>query len=319
MYLFQGDHSSFLEEFNLHKSEMQEFLAEVEQCAKQLDKMKTGRGISAVVSSVLGAGGGVVFFTGLALIPFTAGASAILVGTGAGIGALSGGTSIATMAAHSIVNKRESKKASNAFDKFRDNMNTLQRCLNNIIPNSSSFCDEDPVVGNVRIGAKVASVTKCVDTFLDGVSAGTKFTAVGKTVGKTVAQGTMAISRITRVGFMAANALFIGLDIAMIVLSSIELHKERKKGIKPEVSKLIRARAGLRKSEIESWEKICESLEKGQQHFKEKQEILQAPFWVSRRSKQSLIMAAQFTILAHFNLKQLQQRQNALKFFKSMN
>ncbi|XP_073670218.1 uncharacterized protein [Paramisgurnus dabryanus] len=90
-----------------------------------------------------------------------------------------------------------------------------------------------------------------------------------------LAKGTpLALSNSARAGFIAANALFIGLDVFFICKDSISLAK----GSKSETSQLIRSRATLWKSELEAWQKIYDSLCIGIEKFRKSQILLEQPF-----------------------------------------
>ncbi|KAI3359504.1 hypothetical protein L3Q82_013901 [Scortum barcoo] len=75
-------------------------------------------------------------------------------------------------------------------------------------------------------------------------------------IGQAAVKGSLALSKSARVGFIAVNALFLGMDIFFICKDSISLAK----GSETEVSQFIRARAALWSSEMDSWKKIHDSL-----------------------------------------------------------
>ena len=85
----------------------------------------------------------------------------------------------------------------------------------------------------------------------------------------------LALSKAARGFGFAFNALFIGLDVVFICKDSVGLAK----GSKSEVSQLIRARARLWRSELESWQKIHDSLQRGLLTSQDSQNLLKMPFY----------------------------------------
>lgn len=88
-------------------------------------------------------------------------------------------------------------------------------------------------------------------------------------------KGSLAASKSARAGFIAINALFLGMDVFFICKDAINLAK----GVESKVAQLIRARAALWKSEILSWEKIRDSLKKGLLTSQSNKKILEASFY----------------------------------------
>ena len=85
----------------------------------------------------------------------------------------------------------------------------------------------------------------------------------------------LALSKAARGGFIALNALFIGVDVFFICKESVGLAN----GSKSEVSQLIRARARLWRSELESWQKIHDSLRRGLLTSQDSDNLLKMPFY----------------------------------------
>uniref|UniRef100_A0A3Q2P993 Apolipoprotein L n=1 Tax=Fundulus heteroclitus TaxID=8078 RepID=A0A3Q2P993_FUNHE len=76
-------------------------------------------------------------------------------------------------------------------------------------------------------------------------------------------------------GFIALNAFFIGMDIFFTTKDSMSLAK----GNETKVSKFLRARVSLLRSQVESWEKIRNSLCQSKKNNKENRNFLQEPFY----------------------------------------
>lgn len=88
-------------------------------------------------------------------------------------------------------------------------------------------------------------------------------------------KGPLAMSTVARGGLIAVNVLFIGMDVFFIVKDSFCLYK----GSETQISKYLRARAALWSSVIDSWQKICDSLERGQQYVEQNQNLLRILFY----------------------------------------
>uniref|UniRef100_A0A8C6USQ1 Si:ch73-233k15.2 n=2 Tax=Neogobius melanostomus TaxID=47308 RepID=A0A8C6USQ1_9GOBI len=302
VFLFQGEYCcSFIERFSEGEPRMQQFLSELEDSAVQLDRMNMGARISSVAGSSVGAVGGVLSIIGLALIPVTAGASLALTMTGVGLGITSGVNSAVTTATEIGVNRTQQKRASETFQKFMEDVKNIQDCLDEVTyqNSDSEYVDVAVVVGKVL--GKAGTVGKGIDSLVDLASAAKLLrseevlASAGKVVaeegkalrnvprvaselpdmGQAAARGPLAMSRGARGGFIALNALFLGMDVFFIVKDSMNLAR----GSETEVSKFIRARSALWQSQMDSWQKIYELLEKGQVSFQKKQGILKTEFY----------------------------------------
>ncbi|XP_005740034.1 uncharacterized protein LOC102204130 [Pundamilia nyererei] len=289
----------FISKFEEHQPRMLKFLDELEQCAVQLDKMSKGSKISSVAGSSAGAIGGVLSIVGLALIPVTAGASLALTMTGVGLGITSGLNSIVTTGAEMKVNHKHQTKAGEVFKNFMEDVQILQDCLQNVTDQRVCGIETSKVemaVGVSRIASKVWTVGKgTFDLVTDATSAAKVFPSAGKVlaqegkalrnasrlasdipdIGEAALKGSLALSKTSRGGFIALNALFLGMDIFFIYRDGTSLAK----GCEAKVSQVIRARAALWSSEIDSWQKICDSLKKGLRKSEKNKGILESPFY----------------------------------------
>ncbi|XP_044186055.1 apolipoprotein L4-like isoform X2 [Thunnus albacares] len=285
----------FISEFDERQPRMLQFLNDLEESAVQLDRMNKGAKISSVAGSSVGAVGGVLAIIGLALIPVTAGVSVALTMTGMGLGITSGVNSAVTTATETGVNRTYQKKASEAFKSFMEDVQSLQDCLDEVTNREASQIDV--AVGVSKVLCKVGLVGKRIDSLVDFapavkmlkseeliVGAGKAVAQEGKAlcnvprvvsdipdIGQAAVKGPLALSRAS---VMALNALFVGMDIFVICKDSISLAK----GSKTEVSRLIRARAALWSSEMDSWKKIHDSLCQGLLTSEKKRAILKTPF-----------------------------------------
>nr|XP_046272009.1 uncharacterized protein apol [Scatophagus argus]XP_046272010.1 uncharacterized protein apol [Scatophagus argus]XP_046272011.1 uncharacterized protein apol [Scatophagus argus] len=304
--LFQEDSSSsFISEFSERQPRMLQFLKDMEECAVQLDKMNKGAKISSVAGSSVGVVGGVLSIVGLALIPVTAGVSLALMMTGFGLGITSGVNSVVTTATEIGVNRTQQKKASEAFQSFMEDVQILQDCLEEAT--NKEINQMELVLGVGKLVCKTAAIGKTIDSLADAVSAvkvlkseelvasaGKVVAQEGKAlrnvprlasdipdVGQVALKGPLAFSKSARAGFIAVNALFIGMDIFFICKDSISLHK----GSETVVSQFIRARAALWSSEMDSWQKIHDSLCEGLQTKGKNQAVLDKQFYSEMQMK----------------------------------
>lgn len=302
VFLFQEESCcSFIDTFSERQPRMLQFLDELEDSAVQLDRMNKGAKISSVAGSSVGAVGGVLSIIGLALIPVTAGVSLALTMTGVGMGITSGVNSLVTTATEIGVNRTQQKRASETFQKFMEDVKSLQDCLEEVTFQSIVKEVPDVAICVGKVLCKGANVAKGIDSLVESASAVKVLkseqlvASAGKVVaekanalrnvprvaselpdiGQAAAKGPLALSKTARGGFIALNALFLGMDVFFIVKDSISLAK----GSETEVSKFIRARAALWRSEMNAWKKIHDSLEKGQLSFQKKQAILKSQFY----------------------------------------
>nr|QCP69321.1 apolipoprotein L4 [Lateolabrax maculatus] len=305
VFLFQGEScSGFMDEFNNRQPRMLQFLKDLEETAVQLDRMNKGAKISSVAGSSVGAVGGVLSIVGLALIPVTAGVSLALTMTGVGLGITSGVNSAVTTATEIGVNRTQQKKAGEVFQSFMEDVQILQGCLEEVTSQPVTKIEAstiDVVLGVGSVLKKVGTVGTGIDSLVDAVSAvkmlkseeliasaGKVVAQEGKAlrnvprvasdipdIGQAAVKGPLALSKSARVGFIAANALFLGMDIFFICKDSISLAK----GSETELSQFIRARAALWSSEMDSWQKIHDSLSKGLLTSEKNKAIMEMPFY----------------------------------------
>uniref|UniRef100_A0A3Q0SJN6 Apolipoprotein L n=1 Tax=Amphilophus citrinellus TaxID=61819 RepID=A0A3Q0SJN6_AMPCI len=302
VFLFQkASCSHIICELRERKPRMLEFLKDLEQCAVQLDRMNKGAKISSVAGSSVGLVGGVLSIVGLALIPVTAGASlGLLIGGGA-LGVLSATNSAVTTFTEIGVNVTQQNKASDLFQEFMEDVQSIQAQVRKVISQpilgKRMFEFRDCLIGLkniVSVGTKIFSLVRdASDVKLiksrnliagSGKMAVKESQVFSKTskmaseipeMGQVTFKGSLALSKSARAGTIALNALFVGMDIFFICKDSISLAK----GSETEVSQLIRARAALFKSEIDSWQKICDSLNEGLKTSENKKSAMERPFY----------------------------------------
>ncbi|KAK2893463.1 uncharacterized protein [Channa argus] len=276
VFLFQEEPcSGFISEFNERHPRMLQFLQELEENAVQLDRMNKGAKISSVAGSSVGAVGGVLSIVGLALIPVTAGASLVLTMTGIGLGVTSGVNSLVTTATEIGVNRKHQSKASEVFQSFMEDVQILQDCLEEVTTREKSRKDVVLEKGLLKSEEVISSAGKVVAQQGKAICNVPRVASDIPDIGQAAVKGPLALSKSARAGLIAANALFLGMDIFFICKDSIGLAK----GTETEVSKFIRARAELWCSEIDSWKKIRDSLCEGLQKSEKNKAILETPFY----------------------------------------
>ncbi|KAI5623047.1 apolipoprotein L4, partial [Silurus asotus] len=302
-FLFSENAQDFISIFTDCGPRMLDFLSELEEAAVQLDNMKKGSHISTVAGSSVGIAGGVLSIVGLALAPVTAGVSLALTLTGVGLGVTSGVNGIVTGITEMAVNKHHGQNANNIFIRFMEDVQMILDCMEVAanteraidVPDGFStaftFGKITTCLGTVGKGidaaVDVASAVKALsseEAIAKAVAVGLQEANAGRSIPKLaadlpdvgqLAKGTpLALSNSARAGFVAVNALFIGLDLLFIVNSSINLAK----GSKNEVAQIIRERSVLWCSEVKAWQKIHDQLCKGTTGFQKNLEILNQPF-----------------------------------------
>lgn len=310
-FLFQEvSCTGFISEFSERQPKMQQFLIEIEENAVQLDRMRKGAKISSVAGSSVGAVGGVLSIIGLALIPVTAGVSLILTLTGVGMGITSGVNNLVTTATEIGVNVKHQKKANEVFQSFMKDVEGIQDCLEEVSNQAVTKMEVGKIAVAMAVGkvlTAASAIGKGIDSIVDAASvvkmlkSEEVIASVSKAafqeskafrnvprvaseipdLGQAVAKVPLALSKSARAGFIALNALFLGMDVFFICKDSISLAK----GSKSEVSQFLRARAALWRSEMDSWQKIRDSLCEGQLTSEKSQSVLEKPFYPEKESE----------------------------------
>ncbi|CAL8310568.1 unnamed protein product [Arctogadus glacialis] len=143
VFLFQEESvSGFVDQFSECRPRMLQFLDEMEGCAVQLDRMKKGAEISRLAGSSVGVVGGVMGLVGLALVPWTAGASLGLTYWGLGLGVTSGVNGIVTTVTEITVNGTQNSKATGGLQSFMEDVESIQACLDTVINQRESEFEE---------------------------------------------------------------------------------------------------------------------------------------------------------------------------------
>ncbi|XP_061080662.1 uncharacterized protein LOC133114973 [Conger conger] len=295
-YLFRGSAQGFIGLFSHRCSRMQQFLVALEEEAVQLDRMKMRASISRVAGNSVGFVGGIVSIAGLALVPVTAGASLTLTMVSTGLVVTSVVNSFVSGTTELLVNTHHGKKINKIFQSYFEDVETMLECLEQAA--RCIICNMVPDGLDVPTVVEKATKTACsvregIKTIVDCASA--KKVLRAKELASTsnaarnvpnraadltdlgqLAKGTpLALSKYARVGSIALNSFFIGMDLYLICKDSISLAN----GDKSEVSRVIREKASLWKTELDAWEKILHSLCIGRLSFEMSEKVLQRPFY----------------------------------------
>ncbi|XP_074511985.1 uncharacterized protein LOC141780594 isoform X1 [Sebastes fasciatus] len=303
VFLFQEEPcSGFIKKFSERKPRMLQFLEDLEENAVQLDRMNMGAKISSVAGTSVGAVGGVLSIIGLALIPVTAGVSLALTMTGLGLGITSGVNSVVTTATEIFVNRHHQSKASETFQSFMEDVQSLQDYLEEVTKRETNNVSGNVwAIGKVIIGLVDVASVSILKTEELAVSAGRVALQEGKAlrnvprvaadipdIGQAAVKAPLALSKSARVGLIGLNALFLGMDVFFICKDSISLAT----GSETEFSQFIRARAALWRSEIDTWQKIHDFLCEGQLTSKKNKAVLETPFYPEREMNTKLVLVA---------------------------
>uniref|UniRef100_A0A4W6E2I6 Apolipoprotein L n=1 Tax=Lates calcarifer TaxID=8187 RepID=A0A4W6E2I6_LATCA len=265
--------SRFSSEFNERKPRMLEFLDVLEECAVQLDRMSKGAKIARVASSTVGAVGSVLSIVGLALIPVTAGASLALTMTGLGLGIAHGLNSAVIMATKIGVKRKQQKKAEEVFKSFMKDVQSLQDCLKEVTSQSVINMGAnklDVALGVVSILTNIGFIVKNIESIVE--SAASDVPQVAALIGEAAANA----------GSIAVSAVSLAINILSICKNGRNLAKDAKS----EAAQSIRATAELCRSEMDSLEKICQSLHQGLPTSEKNKAILDRPFYPEKVIKE---------------------------------
>ncbi|KAL7861252.1 hypothetical protein AOLI_G00176010 [Acnodon oligacanthus] len=279
-FLFNGRAQEFINIYTECRPRMDQFLLGLKETENKLDTLELGSRISTVTGSSVAVAGGALSITGLALAPVSGGLSLALTLTGIGLGALSGAARVVTGINKMARKKKHGKKANNIFESFKEDVDKVLDCLEQTgrSQRPAPHVDEGNILlGAVEVIGTTGAVVKCVKDMvqkgqalnaMNGVRTGKSLVCMGLKearvaqkipIGDVVKLSSQVISKVARVGTVAINVLFIGIDLKTIY----DECKNLDEGKKSKASQLIFSRSALWRSEMEAWEKIHDSLSKG--------------------------------------------------------
>ncbi|GLD73056.1 uncharacterized protein AKAME5_002438100 [Lates japonicus] len=179
--------------------------------------------------------------------------------TGVGLGVTSGVNSAVTTVTEIGVNRKHQKKASEVFQSFMEDVQSLQDCLEEVTRQTAAKMEASEI--DVVVGVGWPQTSQIL-----------------------VRQLSKGLSLSPSQPGPALNALFLGMDIFFICKDSISLAK----GSETQVSQFIRARAALWSSEMDSWQRIHDSLCQGLLTSEKNEAILETPFYPEREIQKQI-------------------------------
>ncbi|KAK7938870.1 hypothetical protein WMY93_002196 [Mugilogobius chulae] len=281
--LFHGITWSFRQKVSNLKPQIERCLEELETCAKQLDSMNHGARISGTVSSSAGIVGGILCILGVIGAPFTAGTSAFLTAAGVGIGGVSGVQGLVTTVVETKVNQTQNDKAKKEFDKCIRMINEIQRSVNDVIHQHFEGINVEllkEVLVQYYNGAVLANnLAGAVSLIVEKLKEGEMVVNTAYDV----SEGVVAVTRTASTALKWAKMLRVGSGVVNGVLAGVDgyfLYSDIKSltgGTETEASKWIRARSGLCRVEIESWQKLSDLI--GEDERRSDKRLLKKPFY----------------------------------------
>ncbi|XP_074552486.1 uncharacterized protein LOC141809394 [Halichoeres trimaculatus] len=298
VFLFQGvSCSGFIKAFTRLQPRFLQFLKDQEEIAVRLDSVNKQGKIVNIVGSSVGLIGGGLAIAGLVLAPVTAGLSLSLTMGATGCGIASAGIAIANTARETGVNYKQINKTHRTSQRFMEDVQSLHDCLDEVTTQTVDIEVnlEEVALGVCKIAKGVYDIESGIDSMVEAASSLRALRSAGRGVargntglrsasrvvadipetGQAALRGPLALSKTARCFYIGLNAVCIGMDIYSICENSISLYR----GSETEVSKSIRARVALWRSEINAWEKIHDSLCKGLLMSEQNIAVLFKPFY----------------------------------------
>ncbi|XP_061605895.1 uncharacterized protein apol [Phyllopteryx taeniolatus] len=282
----------FLAEFSQRRARMLELLDQLDQSTETLVRKNKAVKISTVAGSSVGAVSGALSIAGLSLIPITAGTSLALSMTGLGLALASWANCAVTSIVDYKLEQKFIKKASEVMDNFIEDAQSLDDVADKTRQLDAAVSEVLCEAHEVRRVGLVADTTSAVKTPQRNKEVATrvgkvvvvggkalrnvhKAVADARYVGHTALKGSVAVSRTARAGLIPLNGIFIGIDIVIICMDSVALAK----GCESQVSQFLRARSALWRAEMESWQRMSDSLVRGLASFEENRAVIEAPVY----------------------------------------
>ncbi|CAH2246467.1 apolipo L3-like [Pelobates cultripes] len=209
---------------------LEKCIKELRSIADDVDKFHRGAIITNIAGSSVGIAGGITTIVGLALAPFTFGASLIVAGVGIGVATAGGLTGAAASIADHVNIKNKCKKVEEIIEELKQGMDKMQELVSEI----------NTLIDNIR--SKLGLINcNFARVGVRGVFAATEITRLAQLVklSTTAARGAQLAAR----GAQAATAvsgvfaaLFLVLDIAFVIKGAQDL----KNGAKSDQAAKIR-------------------------------------------------------------------------------
>ena len=229
----------FMNQYNKWVEVRKNCIISLKEVAEMVHKTSFDTNVTNIVASSVGIASGIVGIIGLALIPFTAGISSVLVigsAVSGGASALtSGGAFIAKLAIQSQQGKRVKKccdENKEASDKLFEALNRFNELKEKYFQSQPDFDQKQRSVsrGVIEVVQQVSEISRMIAA---GIS---PFKAVSLVrVGSVVAEGAEAVAstlgnalKVVRLASIAVSSAFIVLDVWSLVMSAIDTHNGSK-------------------------------------------------------------------------------------------
>ncbi|XP_036943581.1 uncharacterized protein LOC119013298 isoform X3 [Acanthopagrus latus] len=253
--------SDFINKFNSCEPRMLESLKHLDDAADNLNYLNQVVKTFGVIGSLVGIGGGFLSICGLVLSPATERVPRTKSGAYLGIFC----TVIIVLAFIIELNwEYKQKKASELFQSFMKDMQSLQLCPKEKTNHQLAQIQESCVVEESMVFSKVRTLVKSID-FVADIEGTSDIPYICQTAVK---------GHFNNLFLVGANVLSLATDVVFIIRHCCSLIKCSE----TEASEIITARAALWRSQMDSWRKIHDSLCKGQRTSDEHQAVLDKLF-----------------------------------------
>lgn len=254
-----GNHEELQDSVKELKETLSCLLKKIEDCSKEmlaiaddLDNFHRGATIASVTGSSVGIAGGVTTIVGLALAPFTLGASLIVSGVGMGVAVAGGITASGASIADSVNIKNKSSKVEKIVNEVNMEINTLEKASNKLDSLVKALESEQNVMEQIPDAARYVG---------KGVFAAVEVARIIKLgeISAAAAQGAQLAVRGAQVIKVVSGvfaAVFIVIDAAFLVKGVLELQD----GSKTETATKIRECAEEFKKLRQDLQKLDENL-----------------------------------------------------------
>ncbi|KAM3930006.1 apolipoprotein L4-like [Leptodactylus fuscus] len=198
-------------------------ITEMTTIADELDNFHRGATIASVTGSSVGVAGGITTIVGLALAPFTLGASLIVSGVGLGVAIAGGVTGAGASIADTVNIKTKCNRIQEIVNEINEMMNRLKEISDNInaeVTNLQHRWKGEELLNISRVFGKGAIAAVELSRM---VQLG-KLSTVASRGAQVATRGVQAAAAIS--GVLAA--LFIIIDAVFIVKGAVDLHNGSK-------------------------------------------------------------------------------------------
>ncbi|XP_041650228.1 serine/threonine-protein kinase nekl-2-like [Cheilinus undulatus] len=209
---------------------LQDQLDKLKEVANGLERVHTCTTIGSLTGGVIGAAGGITSIVGLALAPFTLGASLVVTGIGVGVGVAGGVTAGVSNITKMVAQSADRKTVWGILKEFSEKINAVAFWLQEINHNlenmtkslpAQKLSDDNSSSNNIKTNASAARIGKV----LGGAAAVARYASVAK-IGKMAAQVSRAVS-VAKVATGVLSGLFVAVDIFFIAMDAKEISNIR--------------------------------------------------------------------------------------------